>query len=94
MSYAHQICKLLHRYNSKFPYSPEYQGNPCRHKCAACAYELGIRHAMIGMPKAQDDSILADIPDSQAGAVRHKDAFEAYNRGYYDGADSRLYSVA
>lgn len=33
-------------------------------------------------PKAIDDSVLDSISYSQAGSVRHKDAFTAYNDGY------------
>jgi len=35
-----------------------------------------------GIPMCNDDSILANLPESQAGTVRHKDAFEAYKMAY------------
>lgn len=35
-----------------------------------------------GIPASNDDSILADLPESQAGTVRHKDAFAAYQLAY------------
>ena len=77
-----QICKKLHRYGILFKSLPEYQGTFSRHKCAGCAYELGYFHAINQIPKAKNDSVLATIPYSQAGHVRHKDAFAAYNDGY------------
>ncbi|ORF44546.1 hypothetical protein [Gilliamella apicola] len=77
-----QICKKLHRYGILFKSLPEYQGTFSRHKCAGCAYELGYFHAINGKPKATNDSVLSKIPYSQAGHVRHKDAFTAYKEGY------------
>ena len=77
-----QICQKAHRYDISFESLPEYQGTFSRHKCAGCAYELGILHAINGIPKAKNDSVLTNIPFSQAGHVRHKDAFTAYNNGY------------
>ncbi|CCK11452.1 hypothetical protein BN126_1612 [Cronobacter sakazakii 680] len=35
-----------------------------------------------GIPASNDDSILAELPESQAGTVRHKDAFAAYQLAY------------
>lgn len=76
------ICHKVHRYDAHFKSLPKYQGTFSRHKCAGCAYELGCFHAINGIPKATNDSVLAKIPYSQAGHVRHKDAFTAYNEGY------------
>ena len=76
------ICKNPHRYDASFDYLADYQGQTGRHKCSGCAFELGRHHALVGAPKAKNDSVLEYIPDSQAGFVRHKDAFEAYNHGY------------
>ena len=77
-----QICQKIHRYGILFKSLPEYQGTYSRHKCAGCAYELGYFHAIKGIPKATNDSVLAEIPHSQAGHVRNKDAFTAYKEGY------------
>lgn len=76
------ICKNPHRYNPTFLSLPEYQGQEGRHKCAACAFELGIKDALEGRAMAQNDLVLANIPFSQAGTVRHRDAYEAYVRGW------------
>ena len=76
------ICKHAHRYDHSFLYLADNQGQTGRHKCSGCAYELGRHHALVGAPKAQNDSVLEHTPDSQAGTVRLKDAFEAYLLGY------------
>lgn len=47
---------------------------------------------MIGVPKASDDGVLADLAESQASYVRHKDAFTAYLMGYEHGL--KLQNVA
>ncbi len=56
-----------------------------RHKCAGCAFVAGVKDALNGGGKRNqlDDS----IPESQAGAIRHKDAWQAYNRGYAHGLE-------
>lgn len=79
MSY---ICKKNHRYNPMFSVLPENQGNTGRHKCPGCAFELAMLNKAKGIPASNNDSVLADLPDSQAGEVRHKDAFEAYKMAY------------
>ncbi|MBP1035854.1 hypothetical protein J8631_09810 [Serratia fonticola] len=76
------ICKKNHRYNPMFSVLPESQGNTGRHKCPGCAFELALMNKAMGVPASNDDSILANLPDSQAGHVRHKDAFEAYKMAY------------
>lgn len=86
------ICKQGHRHNPMFSGLPENQGQTGRHKCSGCAYDLGKWHAMIGVPKFSDDSVLAELPESQASQVRHKDAFTAYLMGYDYGL--KLRSVA
>lgn len=86
------ICKKPHRHDPMFDSLQENQGQYGRHKCSGCAYDLGKWHAMIGAPKASDDSVLTDTPESQASHVRHKDAFEAYLMGYDYGM--KLKSVA
>lgn len=80
-----KICNSEHRYYEKFNFLPEHQGDIGRHKCAGCAYEMGKRHAREGIACANDTWILDSLPESQAGTVRHKDAFAAYLAGYDDG---------
>lgn len=76
------ICKKNHRHNPMFSVLPEYQGGTGRHKCPGCAFELAMLNRAKGIPPVSDDSILADLPESQAGYVRHKDAFTAYQMAY------------
>ena len=83
MSNKH-ICDSFHRYDIIYCSLSEFQGGDGRHKCAACAYELGLEHARLGLPSG-DKSVLIGLPESQAGIVRHKDAYEAYLIGYEDG---------
>ena len=61
---------------------PEYQGKTGRHKCPGCAFERAMLNKAAGIPMCNDDSILADLPESQAGTVRHKDAYAAYQLAY------------
>ncbi|NDJ59460.1 hypothetical protein GWD52_21235 [Enterobacteriaceae bacterium 4M9] len=76
------ICKKNHRYNPMFIVLPDNQGQAGRHKCPGCAFELAMLNKAAGIPASYDDSVLADLPESQAGYVRHKDAFEAYQMAY------------
>lgn len=76
------ICTKNHRYNPMFSVLPENQGQTGRHKCAGCAVELAMLNKAKGIPASNDDSVLADLPESQAGSVRHKDAFAAYKMVY------------
>lgn len=76
------ICKKNHRYNPMFSVLPDNQGKTGRHKCPGCAFELAMLNRAKGIPASNDDSVLADLPESQAGSVRHKDAFTAYQMAY------------
>ena len=78
------ICDSDHRYKLFFAFLSTNRGGYGRNKCAACAYELGLEHARLGLPSG-DKSVLIGLPESQAGIVRHKDAYEAYLIGYEDG---------
>ena len=80
------ICKKSHRYIPEYEKLPEDQSNIGRHKCAACAYEKWFFDDLKGYPLFEDDSVLADLPVSQAGTVRHRDAFLAYKKGYERGS--------
>lgn len=73
------ICNKAHRYDEKFKGLSDSQGGGGRHLCCGCAYEQGKKDAIEGK-KAQFRP--KEIKYSQAGAVRHKDAEEAYMLGY------------
>lgn len=64
---------------------PIEQGGPGRHKCAACAYEIGYSDGYSRVFQIDINSILENLPTSQAGSQRHKSAHLGYFRGYYDG---------
>ncbi len=64
---------------------PIEQGGAGRHKCAACAYELGYSDGSKRNLQIDINRILENLPTSQAGSQRHKSAYLAYIRGYYDG---------
>ncbi len=78
-------CNKKHRYLERYqglPYSQECVNNK-RHKCAGCVYILGIKDALNGLGKRNE--LPDDLPNSQAGKVRHKDAIAAYHAGYEEG---------
>lgn len=64
---------------------PVDQGGVGRHKCAACAYELGYTNGRNKVMVLDIDKVLQLLEDSQAGAQRHKSAHAAYVLGYYNG---------
>ena len=78
------ICKKDHRYRKEFESLPYDQGGYGRHVCCGCAYERGIKDASSNKPLA-DCSVLTQLPLSQAGTIRHRDAYEAYKAGYKAG---------
>ena len=69
---------------------PTYQGGVGRHKCAACAYEVGFdaRYNLNGALCI--DNVRANLEDSQAKAQRHKSPHAAYALGYYNGVCQRI----
>ncbi|MDD5022330.1 MAG: hypothetical protein PHR82_09420 [Endomicrobiaceae bacterium] len=81
------ICSKKHRYLPDFTKLSDAQDdtNNDRHKCAECAYVEGIKDSLNNNPMAI--SLNPNIPESQAGTVRHKDAYEAYKLGYKYGED-------
>ncbi|MDD5022067.1 MAG: hypothetical protein PHR82_08095 [Endomicrobiaceae bacterium] len=81
------ICSKKHRYLPDFtnlPYAQDDTNND-RHKCAGCAYVEGIKDSLNNSQMAT--SLSLNIPESQAGTVRHKDAYEAYKLGYERGEE-------
>ena len=82
------ICDKKHRYDDIFKSLPDAQDdqNGGRHICAGCAYEAGLKDGAAGV---RARTSLSGLPYSQAGTVRHKNAYEAYLRGYKDGEKRR-----
>ncbi len=80
------ICNKEHRYLEDYDSLPDAQDdqNGGRHICAGCAYEAGMRDGMDGQPRKESLEGL-NLPYSQAGTVRHKDAYTAYQLGYAEG---------
>ncbi len=77
------ICNRNHRYDGIFVNLSIDQGGFGRHKCAGCAYEAGLFQG-----KNRNENFLMnldDLPDSQAGTVRHKSPHEAFALGYLHG---------
>ena len=75
------ICNKPHRYEKKFEDLPGDQGDPGRHRCAGCAYDLGVKSIMEGGPANLDAETL---PFSQADAVRHRSLLAAFEMGRRD----------
>ena len=80
------ICYENHRYNPSLRDLPDDQSGSGRHKCAGCAYELGIKDGLNQNPIKNNFDAL---PESQAGTGRHKDVQQAYLAGYKEGASKR-----
>lgn len=80
------ICKQPHRYDKKFEDLPDDQSDPGRHRCAGCAYEVGVKSINEGGPANLD---LDELPFSQADAVRHKSPSAAFEMGRRDALSVR-----
>ncbi len=59
-----------------------FQGSGQRHVCAGCAYNLGLEHRKQGRP-FDPGSVDHRLPSSQGGPQRHRNAYQAYEVGYY-----------
>lgn len=79
---TNEICKSLHRDNSKFLTLSDDQGGQGRHKCPGCAYEQGFNDAKNGVAANPNPSLWLI---SQAKSGRHKDPMAAYRLGFFDG---------
>ena len=66
---------------------PTDQGGKGRHKCAACAYELGFTAGYNLDEKINLVGLLESLEESQAQAQRHKSPHAAYAKGYLDGVN-------
>jgi hypothetical protein len=76
-------CQEEHRYSQGFASLPTDQGGAGRHRCAGCAYEKGFE---AGELRAEEIFLnLDELPESQAGTVRHKSPHATFALGYLDG---------
>lgn len=81
-----EICKKDHRRLEELRLLPYAQDNKSgRHICAGCAYEQGLRDGLDGKTKLET---FDHLPQSQAGAGRHKSAKAAYDLGYEIGRNA------
>ena len=60
---------------------PIDQGGKGRHKCAACAYELGFEAGSQLKEKIDLEQVLNSLEESQAKEQRHKSPHASYARG-------------
>lgn len=84
-----ELCTRKHRYSKVFNNLPLAQDNQNdnRHVCAGCAYIEGLKDALNDKGKRNS---LKGLPISQAGVVRHKDAWKSYNQAYDFGKKLKL----
>ena len=66
---------------------PVDQGGKGRHKCAACAYELGFNAGYNLNEQINLNNLLDSLEESQAKEHRHKSPHAAYAQGYLDGVN-------
>ena len=66
---------------------PVDQGGRGRHKCAACAYELGFKDGENFDEQINLANLLNNLEESQAQEQRHKSPHAAYAQGYLDGVN-------
>jgi hypothetical protein len=81
-------CKKDHsKIQSLMKYLPEDQGGKGRHKCAACAYEIGFNAGYSLDEQINLSNLLNSLEESQAQEQRHKSPHAAYAKGYLDGVN-------
>lgn len=66
---------------------PIDQGGKGRHKCAACAYEIGYELGLQMSENFNIGNILDSLEDSQAQNQRHKSPHAAFALGYLRGVE-------
>ena len=92
------------KHNSSAPIAilqelPESQAGSGRHKCTVCSFQKGFEDAQLGYPilvkmeECQHGNkapvkFLENLPDSQAGAGRHKCVVCAYKKGFDAGTNN------
>ena len=67
---------------------PISQGGFGRHKCASCAYEMGLVNGKKKILNFDLDAFLSSLQESQKGSRRHRSALEAYSLGFFHGLSS------
>lgn len=81
-------CKKEHsKIQSVMANLPTDQGGIGRHKCAACAYEIGLDAGYNLDEQINLSNLLNSIEESQAQEQRHKSPHAAYAQGYLDGVN-------
>jgi len=66
---------------------PIDQGGNGRHKCAACAYTMGLNDGYKLIEQIDLSDVLDSLEESQATPQRHKSPHAAYAQGYIDGVN-------
>lgn len=64
---------------------PISQGNFERHKCASCAYEMGLQNGTNKILNFNLEHFITHLDESQKGLRRHRSAVEAYTLGFFHG---------
>lgn len=64
---------------------PISQGDFERHKCASCAYEMGLVNGKNKVLNFDLKSFISNLQESQKGLRRHRSAVEAYTLGFFHG---------
>lgn len=64
---------------------PMSQGSFERHKCASCAYEMGLANGNKKVINFDLQGFIASLEESQQGLRRHRSALEAYSLGFFHG---------
>ncbi len=80
------ICNKEHRFLSDFASELRHSQKDShgeRHKCPGCAFLIGLQDALGGQKKRTE--LPDSLPESQAGMIRHRDAWQAYEQGYEQG---------
>lgn len=81
-------CKKNHsKIQSLMANLPVDQGGKGRHKCAACAYDLGFDAGYSLNEEINLSNLLNSLEESQAQEQRHKSPHAAYAQGYFNGVN-------
>lgn len=68
---------------------PISQGNFERHKCASCAYEMGLENGTNKILNFNLEAFITNLDESQKGDRRHRSAIEAYTLGFFHGLNGK-----